>query len=558
MKISARFLSAILTLSMILVLTAGCGSGTSSGSGGAPASSADSASPAQTQTPAGGPDKVIHIAMSENAMSLDPHNQPTLTGKVFSGMNFETPVQFVEEFNDYIPWLCASYDYSEDGLTWTFKIREGIRFHNGEPMNADDWVCTFQRLIDRKEELATSVQYWNELESVRKIDDYTVSITTSTPLASMRLSLAKTYIIPDGAYNELGDALFHDQICYGTGPWIFQEWIDGQYSHYIKNEEYWNKEWFDSYYDEVYINLITEPSTAVAAHVAGDVQAFIASGGINPDMLPLYSGTEDKTEIISFASGNYDFLGLSFKEGSPFLDENVRWALEYCIDRQSIVDNILGGGEVPNSQVLSHCIGYDPTLPPYEYDPVKAKEYLDNSSYDGREIVLSTNVATMKGEDILLAISENMNEIGFNTRVENVETATLASMRSTGDYDIYMVTNMQSYGDPGSTFTFRILNDSAHSFYSGPAADALNDLIRQSNRELNPEKRADLFKQISRNIRENAAPHTYICQTQAHQAADWGVTGIELFVDGTYRLSYVTYDPNSTGCVAPAFPDYRA
>ena len=529
-------LSLVLALVMMVSVFTGCGGGGSaSGSSG-------------VEVP-----KTLNISMSENATSLDPHNQSTLAGKVFCAMHYECPLIYVDEIGDYIPWLCESYEYSDNYLEWTFKLREGITFSNGEPMNADDWVCTFQRIIDGQGELAIAIQHWNTLESVEKIDEYTVKLTTSEPLSTIKVGLAKTFIIPDGAFGEMGEDLFTNQICTGTGPWVLDVWLDGQYAHFNKNENYWNKSFFDSYYNDVYIHCITEPSTAVAAHLAGDIDAFISSGGINPDMLPLYEGTENEIEIVNFLSGTYDYLGLSFKDGSPFLDENVRWALEYAIDRQALVDNILGEGFVPNSQVLNNTYGYDETIPPYEYDPVKAKEYLDKSSYDGREIVLSTNVATMKGEDILLAVSENLNAIGFNTTVEVVETATLNAMRNTGEYDVFLVSNMQSYNDPGAEFTNRVMNDVHHSFYVN---DELNALIAEQNRELDGEKRIELIQQISRMMRENAAPHSFLTQRYVNHAVDWGITGLELFVDGTYRFSFATYDPDAHGNSAPDFSAY--
>ena len=134
-----------------------------------------------------------------------------------------------------------------------------------------------------------------------------------------------------------------------------------------------------------------------------------------------------------------------------------------------------------------------------------------------------------------------------------METATLNAMRNTGEYDVFLVSNMQSYNDPGAEFTNRVMNDVHHSFYVN---DELNALIAEQNRELDGEKRIELIQQISRMMRENAAPHSFLTQRYVNHAVDWGITGLELFVDGTYRFSFATYDPDAHGNSAPDFSAY--
>ena len=273
--------------------------------------------------------------------TLDPHYHGTLIGKVISQMYLESLLMYDETTGAFIPWLCESYEYSEDGLKWTFHMRDGIKFSNGEALDANDVVYTFERLLADKEGSPVAVSYWSELERVELVDNLTVKLVTRVPVADMRVALVKTYIIPDEAHKENGDDLFYKQMCPASGPWVLDEWVDGQYISFNKNEDYWNKDWFDSYYDRAVIQMITEPATAITSHVSGDAQAYLPFGGINVDMLPLYSGTENRTYVYSFLSGTYVYAGMSFREGSPFNDENFRWAFEYGIDRQGLVDNVL-------------------------------------------------------------------------------------------------------------------------------------------------------------------------------------------------------------------------
>ncbi len=482
--------------------------------------------------------KTVNVALSENLISLDPLDQANIIGNLQNNLVYE-PLVWYDGEGGYEPLLAERWEHNADGTVWTFYLRQGVKFHNGEDFNADDVACTFQRILDNKDSLNNPLQYWVVLDSYQVIDPYTFEIRLSEPYATVLLSTYFTPILPNEAFAELGETLWTGQKMYGTGPWVFDEWIDGQYCHYTKNEEYWDKANYDSYYDELYIRYITETSTGVASHIAGDVQVNIASGGINPDMIPLYDSAKDKIDMITIKSGSHHYIGFSFKEGSPFRDINIRRAFNRAIDRESIVTNILGGGTVPNGIIVSTDIGYNEELEGYPYDPEEAKRLLAESSYNGEEIELCCNVSALKGEAILLAISEMLNEVGFNTKVSVVEVATLADMRRTGEYDTFLVANMHASNDPGNTLTFRILNDAHHSGYVN---EELFEMIRQSNREIDTEKRTEQLKEIAAFMDQENAPHTAICQMELKYAADKGVTGLELYDEGWFNIKHIDFD----------------
>jgi ABC-type transport system substrate-binding protein len=521
MKKSKQIISALLGVMLTLSATACSSKSSSTG----------------TNANASGPSKVVNIAISENILELDPHNVSNLPSIAAVRMMFDQLVDSDHEGN-YTPNLATSWETSKDGLTWTFKLRKGVKFHNGEEFNSADVVATFQRLIDNPK-LATASTYWPVLTGVKAVDAETVSIMLKEPFGSTLYSLSNTYIIPDQAWKEMGTKLWTEQKCYGTGPWKLEKWIDGQSTHYVKNNEYWGD--FRSYYDEVYFKHILEPSSAVAAHLSGTVNAYIAAGGISTDMLPLYKGSEKKIELKAIESGSFQYMGFQMKEGSTFADYNARKAFELAIDRELIVKTVLGGGKVPNGIIVDTAMGYDAKQEPYKYDLELAKEYLAKSSYKGEPIVLSSNTSTLKAEQTLLAISEMVNKAGFKTTVKIVENATLADMRATGKYDVFMVTNMHPGGDPYAHLNMRILKDAHKSGYKN---DELNNLIIKSNQEADPKVRAGYFTQINSIIRKESGPHTAIDQLKTTQAVDYGVTGLKLYKDGYFNYRWVTYDPN--------------
>jgi peptide/nickel transport system substrate-binding protein/glutathione transport system substrate-binding protein len=455
--------------------------------------------------------KTLNVAISENIITMDPHHANNLPGTMLTTFLYSFLV-FSDHEGNYSPMLATEWTVNPEGTEITFKLRQGVKFVNGEDFNADDVVVSYQRLIDRKNELAFAIQYWTQLKAVEKIDDYTVKIIMAGPYAPFFSGCSQTAIIPNEAYAQYGDALFHDQKCYGTGPWQLIEWIDGQYFHVKKNPNYWDKSKYDPYFDEVYVRHVLEGSTAVAGHLSGDVDANLASGGINADLLPLYKGTENKIEIYTMDTGAYQYFGFQCREGSPFNDINVRKAFDAAIDRESIVKTVYGGGKVPASIIVDGTIGYDPSLVSYKYNPEEAKRLLAASGYKGQPIELSSHTSTLKAEEGLLAVSDMLNKVGFNTHVNVVENAVLGEMRATGRYDMYMVTVMHNDGDPTNILTLRVLTDTMSSNYKNPA---LNSLLDRSNKAMDKTERTKLLQDAGRIMYDEHAPHSPFVQLQA-------------------------------------------
>lgn len=479
--------------------------------------------------------KTLSIALSENLVTLDPHHVNNAPGYQPRNMCFDMLVESDHEGN-YTPCLAQSWSFSDDGTQITFVLRKDVKWQDGTDFTAADVVCTFQRLIDNRDLNLSSI-YWPLLTAVDSSDDYTVTITLSEPYAPVMNSLSVTAIIQKAQWEAEGEAAFNNQRFVGTGPWVFDEWIDGQYVHVTKNENYWGD--FDSYYNDVYLRFVLEASTAVAAHRNGDVQAYIASSGIAADNLSLYDGTSDQIDMVNINTGTVQYFGFQCGEDSVFHDKNVRLAFAHAVDRQSIADYIFGGAaSVCDSFAVESVIGHTENAVHYEYDPDFARQYLEESTYNGEEIVLSSNTGTQKSQESLLAVSDMLNEVGFNSTVEIVEVATLSDMRATGEYDVFVVASMQENGEPYKYLNQRILNDAHHSFF---VDEELNEKIAASNSEMNPDVRRDLLEECVAMLSEDLV-HFPLVRLASTYAISKGVTGIGLYQDGLYNFKYVTHE----------------
>lgn len=237
-----------LLLAFVLVLGLAACSGTSADTTQDPTDATtpaanDTSSDTSTTDTTAAAGKTLSIALSENLVTLDPHDANNAPGYQPRNMCFDTLVES-DHAGNYTPSLAESWSFSDDGTQITFVLRKDVKWQDSTDFTAADVVCTFQRLIDNRELNISSI-YWSLLESVESSDDYTVTITLSQPYAAVMNSLSVTAIIQKAQWEAEGEAAFNNQNFIGTGPWVFDEWIDGQYVHVTKNENYWGD--FDSY-----------------------------------------------------------------------------------------------------------------------------------------------------------------------------------------------------------------------------------------------------------------------------------------------------------------------
>lgn len=523
-KQTKRIVTLVLVTTM-LFLTA-CGGNSNSGKSGD--SSSTGASSSETK-------KVINLALSENITKLDPHdifNFPVFTAM---WMIYDTLIATDHEGN-YSEALATEWSKSEDGLVWTFKLREGVKFHNDEAFDSADVVATFQRLIDNPN-LVCSMTYWTYLESVTAIDATTVEIKLSEPFGAMEYALSNTWIIPDEAWAEYGEKLWTEQHAVGTGPWMLEEWLDGQYTRFTKFSDSWDA--YDTELEEVYLRHVLEPSTAINGQLSGTIDAYLATGGVARDMLSMYTGTENVTEMVNQDIGIFHYIQFQTKEGSIFNDQKIREAFSLAIDRQSLVDYVLGAGSIPTGILPKGSVGYTEDYKAWEYDLEKAKALLVESGYNGEEFTFYTHTGIPMGKQLLTAIQDMLAQAGFNVKIEAVEASALNNIRAEGTYDAFLASNNYVSGDAYAHINQRILKDGHHSNYND---EKLMSLIEASNKEVDSVKRADLLAQVNARMRETYASQITTTQMQACYPVNYGVTGLQLYADGFINARYVDWD----------------
>lgn len=516
-----------LCTAMVLGLAA-CGGGENVSGGSAGAEGSTSA--------ASFGDNVFVFAGPNNITQWDPLNENKTNAYMLSRLTYNTLVNPYGQDNSIQPELATEWSVSEDGLEWTFKLREGVKFHNGEDFNADSVVATLNRLLDNP--TLVHAGFWPSLAGVEAKDTYTAVIKLKEPWGAILNQLVDTPMLPATALAEKGDALFEfndNNKPIGSGPWIADKWTPGQDAEFIRNEEYWGWEDNKSNVDRIIYRPVIEDTTRVSGIQTGDLDMIDAVPVEQADMLEKVDGVV----IDKFLGSAIVHLGLRTTEDRLFNDINARQAVNHAINRELLVSSIAGGGAASDWPCPSGVLGYDAAnacIP--EYDVEMAKELLGKTKYNGETIsfIAPTGVFA-RNKEVAQALLAMLTEAGFNVNLEIMENAAFQERRASGNYDLYLQRYPFPVGDPDSVITQRWLND-AHK--SGYVNDELNEMILAQKRESDAAVREQILKDLFALQWSEAAPHLALYQQVTTLAYREGISGLRARVDNVFDYSRVS------------------
>jgi len=314
------------------------------------------------------------------------------------------------------PSLAESWSVADDNLTWTFNLRSGVTFSNGEPLDASAVEATFATVLSEEGRATYSgnVNNYKAIESVTALDDATVEITTSAPTAVLPAAISIAYIIPPGYFSEVGAEGFA-QAPVGTGPYVSTEWGSDKIVL-----EAWDGSWrgVPSVDTVTFVNL---PDAAARVQALQSGQIDIVQSP-SPDQASTLMA--DDFEIYSATRGQVLALALITKNGGPLADVRVRQALNYAVDTEAIRETLTGGfsptaGQYPPPGVN----GYDPSRFVYAFDPQKAKDLLAEAGFaDGFDIEAEATLGSFPADkEIFEAMAGYLADIGVNVTITQID-----------------------------------------------------------------------------------------------------------------------------------------
>jgi len=393
---------------------------------------------------------LVGIVQPEPPILMSGINQlgPTLyvAGKIYQGLLTYSPDLKPQ------PSLAKSWTISDDGLTYTFTLQDGVQWHDGKPFTSADVVFTVDKFLrETQPRVRTIIDKY--IASIRAIDDHTVEFKLKSPFAPFIyvFEAGSIPIIPKHLYEGTDYKTNPANLKpVGTGPFMFKEWKRGSYIKLVRNPHYWKKGL--PYLDEVVFRVIPDAASRAVAYERGDVSVLRGGDVDNVDVARLCKLPNTKCSNKGWEMYSpHAYMVMNMRK-PPFDNVKVRQAVMYAIDRQFIVDNILFGlGRVATGPIASTTLLYDGNVRQYKYDPAKARELIKESGVD----LSKTTVRLMplpygaSWDRIAEYIKQSLEQVGFKVKTEPVSDAGSWFNRiSNWDFDLTISYAFQ-YGDPG-------------------------------------------------------------------------------------------------------------
>jgi ABC-type transport system substrate-binding protein len=347
--------------------------------------------------------------------SLDPANAESNPSEAVNRMMYENLARFDEKLK-IVPGLATKWEQSKDGLTWTFFLRKGVKFHDGNPFNAEAVKVFIERMIG-PEKPSRAGLYTPFVNSAEVVNDTTVKIHLKSPFAFFLNNLAHSAsgIISPTALKTYGKDISRRAV--GTGPFKFVEWVHGDHLTMVRNDDYWRGK---PYLDKIIVKTVKEDSARVMMLQSGDAQLIVR---IPSEDIPRLQ-KDPNIKLGSTETLRVLFVGINCYK-KPFSDVRVREALSYAIDKESIVKNIYQGRAlVASNMVTPLTTGYIP-LKGHPYDPEKAKKLLAEAGFpQGLKAKLWSPMGRYpKDFEMAQAVQQQLKKVGVDCTLDTMEWA---------------------------------------------------------------------------------------------------------------------------------------
>jgi peptide/nickel transport system substrate-binding protein len=403
-----------------------------------------------------------------------------------------------------VPWLATSYE-NPDELTWRFHLRQAVKFHNGNDFKANDVAFTLGRLVEDDSQFSTR----KYVDRVEVVDDYTVDIITKDPYAAFMTRVVLWHMTDEEYFNEVGaEGVASNPI--GTGPFTFVEWAKDERVVFEANRDYWGG---SPKIKTVIFSPIPEDATRIAALEAGDVDII---DGVPPEYV---DQAPEGVEVVTAPGTRAYFLAMNVNV-EPFDDVRVRQAMNYAVDVESIIENVLNGlARRLDNPLLPEAFGYIAT-PVYSYDPDKAKSLLAEAGYpDGFEMKLDARPSFKELAEVLVG---QLSALGIKVNVVLTEGAAFTALYEPGFTQTYLgswgnseadadgILSKQFYSDRYSCNLLGAEGETGYGdlargcYYSGYANAEVDAAIVAGARDVDPENRKEYYATAVKIIVEEA------------------------------------------------------
>ena len=474
-----------LLLVLVLVLTtvlAGCGNG-SAPVEKTPVEQLEGESPAVEPEKVLADDQSLIIGTDAEPSGIDPHKSTAFSSVRVTAKLYESLVQTDESMN-IVPSLAESWEIPDD-TTYIFKLKEGVKFHNGREMKADDVKYSFERILN-PDNACIAKSYFKTLSEINVKDVYTIEFKLSEPYAPFMSYLTSVYasIVPKEVVEENGDLM---QVECGTGPFTLGEWVPDNQMTLIKNPNY-HVEGLPKL-DIVVLMVMTDESSRLAALRTGAVHVTT----LGSQNLELVKNNEDIV-IKSYQSKDYTFLGFNTTI-EPFNDVRVRQAMSLAVDREELAKIVFNGDAVVSGPVPPAFGKWALNVKENEYfnqNIEKAKELLKEAGYEnGFEVEITVPSSYPEVVSTAQVLIQQFEKIGITATIKQLEIGQYVDAWKTTDHQV-MAGKNGSGTDPDRALSF-FFNTNGSANVWGFSDETFDNLVNQGKVTVDTDERVSLY-----------------------------------------------------------------
>jgi len=506
------------------------------------------------------PEKVVGDTLLYGSIGDATTFNPILVNDTASGTISDLIFEGLAKVDDKIAWIPAlaeSWSYSEDGTEWVFKLRQDVKWHDGEPFTAKDVAFTFEAImhpnyegvrrrnydkfvgfaeyVDKLNQISQdfsdgkiteeeanqlkleAFEEWRQAGAITIVDDYTIKFKLTEAFAPFMNAISMG-IIPGHVFDwdpgEAGkkDHPFNTENPIGTGPYKFVKWTRDEEVVVEANLDYWGE---GPYVERFVMRVIPDQQVVTLSLETGEIDM----GSIQPEDFERMTGVEH-LKTFEYPTFSYTYMGYNLTN-PLFQDKRVRQAITHAIDRQTIVDELLvGHGTVAHSHGSPARWDYNPDVPKFEYNPERAKELLAEAGWtdtdgdgildkDGQKFTfkLQTNQGNKIREDSAVLIQDYLKEVGIEVEVEFVEWNTFVN-------EVILPKNFEtiivgwSLGTDPDAFSIWHTNGGLFNFISFSNA-RVDELLEKGRTTLDQEKRKEIYGEFQAILAEEQ-PYTFL------------------------------------------------
>ena len=470
------------------------------------------------------PAGTLVVGLVAEPVNLDPAQVTDLNSNRVGRRIVETLVTFPDESTQVVPGLAESWAISKDGLKYTFKLRKGVSFHDGTPLNAEAVKFSIERQIipehpfNKLGKYPFANYFFGNVKAVEAVHPQTVEFILKEPRASFLavLTAGAASIVSPTAVRKLG--VDYPLTPVGTGPFKFVAWDRGQRVVLEKNAGYWKH---PVKIDRVIYRPIVEGQARLTELLTGALDLIVDTP---PDFVPQLE-SNPKVMVLKQVGVHVWYLGIN-NQKKPFDDKRVRQALNYAVNKEALVRDVLKGtGSFSRGPVLPNTWGADAALKAYPYDPERAKKLLAEAGYPSGFSTTLWVPESGSGMQLPVAMStviqSNLKAVGVNVALQTMEWGAYLAKLRTKEQDLFALSWMAGNEDPDLVM-YPLLHSSQWTT-NGPNRalyknEKYDELLHQARLTTDQKKRAELYREAQR-ILVDDAPWVFVdheIQTAAH------------------------------------------